>query len=451
VSEELKTMLEAQNRAWAEFRQANDARIAQLEQKGAADVVTVEKVDRIGVELDKFGDQLKALEKLASRPGRGVDEPEVLAARQRQLDEANGYLQSLAGIKGVPTAVFKDTDSLIKYGRDFGAYLKRGDAHAMAAMNEWVRQDFQIATETDGGFLVPPDLTGRMVRRLYERSDIRAIANVQNTTASELSGIEDIADIDAGWRGETDAVTDNATGSQFGRWTIQVEEMWTQPKVSTRLLADAMMDVESWLMDKIADKLARLENTAFVAGNGIRKPRGITTYPTAATSDGAGRAWGTLEYIATGYAGGFAASLATAGAGDSLFNVVQAVKPAYRRNARWVASRYTLREARKLKTTYGEYLWSPAEDMTLASGISPTLLGYQVTEAEDMPLVTTSGALCMAFGDFAEGYTIADRAGITVLRDPYTAKGYVRFYTTKRVGGGVVNFDAIKLLKSSAS
>jgi HK97 family phage major capsid protein len=446
-SETLKKLISDINADFAAFKQAHTDELAQLRKQGAADVVTSEKLERINAALSDTQTKLLALEKQATRPGfGGAADPAATLRQANRLREANGHLQSIAGLKGLTTKAFDDK-SLGEYEQAFDRYLRQG---TRADLDGFIRQDFQISTESDGGFLVPPDLSGRIIKRLFERSDIRSIASVQPTTSSELSGIDDIGDIDSGWRGETDPVNDNSTGGQFGRWAIQVEEMWTRPKISTRLLADAMLDMEAWLSGKIGDRLSRMENAAFVSGNGRNKPRGLLSYPTAASHDSTPRAWGTLEYVPTGYASDFAASSSTAGAGDSLFNLTAALKPAYRQNARWVGSRFTFAGVRKLKSTTGEYLWAPGDDKALASGIVPTLLGYPLSEAEDMPAIAAN-AFPLAFGDFQEGYQIADRAGITILRDPYTAPGYVRFYTTKRTGGGVVNFDAIKLLKIAAS
>lgn len=437
--ETLKTLIEQQLQLHDQYKAANDERLAQIEKRGAADAVTAEKVEKLSAELDRMGDNLKALEKLATRPDRGGDaDPK---ATQR-LATANLHMQALAAENGRATKVFADVAELARYEAEFGAYLRQGrDA---VDLHTWVRQDFQIAVGGDGGFLVPPDMSGRIVTRLYETSDIRGIAMVQNVTSSELMGIADTADISFWWAGEAEPDADS-TNTTLGEYQIQVEELRVQPKASLRLLADAAVNVESWLAMKIADRLARGENAAFVTGDGSKKPRGFTTYTTVATAD-ASRSWGQLQHVNTGANGAFNTTGTPATPANVLFDVQATLKPAYRANARWVANRATLAAVRKLTDADGQYLWQPS----LQVGMPATLLGHPVTEAEDMPAHTTTGALAIAFGDFREGYTIVDREGITILRDPYTSKGWVKFFTRKRVGGGVVNFDAIKFVRFSA-
>lgn len=427
----LKDLLEKQHKTFDEFKQANDERLKQLEQKGAADAVTVEKVEKLSAELDRLGDNFKALEKLATLPRRGEDR-ESIERQARGLATANLHLQSFAGLAGRPTKSF-DAEGLDKYAADFSAYLRQGDD---AALKGWHRQDFQITVDGDGGFLVPPDMAGRIVTRLYERSDMAGIVFVQATSASELEGIADTADVDAGWRGETEPVTDT-NNTQIGKYSIQVEEMWAQPKASTRLIADAAVNVETWVANKLGDRFARLQNAAIVAGDGVKKPRGFLSYPTATTAD-TSRAWGTIQRRGTGASGAIGTNPF-----DVLIDLTMDLKPSYRANARWVAARGTFAQYRKARDTTGQYLWQPP----VQAGMPATMLGYPITEAEDMPALAANSD-SLAFGDFNEGYTLVERAGFSILRDPYTQKGFVKFYATRRVGGGVVNSDAIKILRA---
>ena len=211
------------------------------------------------------------------------------------------------------------------------------------------------------------------------------------------------------------------------------------PAATLRLLDDAAVDIESWLAADMRAAFARQESAAFVSGNGVGRPKGFLAY--GAVPDGAW-AWGQLGYVATGTAGAFPA----ANPADCLLDLVFSLKAPYRRRARFVMNRLTQASVRKLKNADGDYLWQP----TLGAVLEPTLLGYPMTDCEEMPDIA-AGSLALAFGDFARGYLVVDRAGINVLRDPFTAKPYVLFYTTKRVGGGVQDFNAIKLLKFAAS
>jgi len=211
------------------------------------------------------------------------------------------------------------------------------------------------------------------------------------------------------------------------------------PAASQALLDDAVVDIEQWLADEVQGEFAAQETDAFVNGDGINKPKGFLSYAKAAE---AARAPAEIGYIATGAAGAFAA----ANPADTLLDLIYAPKQAFRANGRFVMNRKTLAQVRKFKDADGNYLWQPA----LAAGAPSTLFGYPVSEVEDMPDVGAN-AYAIAFGDFARGYLIVDRQGVRILRDPYSAKPYVLFYTTKRVGGGVQNFDAIKLLKFAAN
>ena len=251
-----------------------------------------------------------------------------------------------------------------------------------------------------------------------------------------------------GWVGEKASRADTNTPG-VGEQTIEVFEQYAQPKATQRLLDDAEVDIEAWLAGKIADILTRTENTAFVSGNGVNKPKGFLGYASAAvTTADASRDWGKLQYIATGAAGAFASPNASASRlpADVLIDLIQATKPLYRANGRFAMNRATAGAVRKLKDGDNNYLWQPS----IVAGQPDQLLGYPVSELEDMPDIA-SNTFSIAFGDFRRGYQVIDRQGIRVLRDPYTEKPFVKFYTTKRVGGDVTDFDAIKLLKFGTS
>jgi HK97 family phage major capsid protein len=271
---------------------------------------------------------------------------------------------------------------------------------------------------------------------------MRQIASVQAISTDALEGIEDLGEAGAGYAGEHAQGSDTTT-PQVGKWRIPVYIIDTEPKATQSILDDAAVDVEAWLAGKVADKFARFENAEFVAG--ATKIRGITSYTNAADS-GSGVTWGTIGYIATGTSADFGSTVATTA--DKLIDVVGLLKNAYLPNANWVTRRSVITKIRKFKigATVDHYIWQPG----LTLGAPETILGYPVKRMEDMPALA-SDSYSLAFGDFKAGYQIVDRMGIRVLRDPYTAKPYVKFYTTKRVGGGVLNFEAIKLLKFGAS
>jgi HK97 family phage major capsid protein len=321
------------------------------------------------------------------------------------------------------------------YKSAINAYFRKGEK----LMTSDETKAMQVGIDSDGGFFVHADMSGRIVTRVYDISPIRKIANVQAIGSDALEGIEDIDEADAGWVGEIAPRTDTDT-PQVGKYRIEAMEMYAQPKASQKLLDDSSVDIETWLGNKVADKFARVEGAAFVNGNGVAKPRGFTTYTTAATAD-ATRAWGQLEHVITGANGAFHTTQA-----DPLFDLIQAFKPHHLTRANWVTRRNVIGAIRKFKTTTTlEYIWQPG----LQQGQPDRLLGYPIVNAEDMPTLAT-GSLSMALGDFTEGYQIVDRLGVRVLRDPYTSKPYVVFYTIKRTGGAVLNFEAIKFIKFTA-
>ena len=216
-------------------------------------------------------------------------------------------------------------------------------------------------------------------------------------------------------------------------------ELYAMPAATSQLLDDSIVNIDQWVADEVKVTFAQQEGTAFVGGDGISKPKGFLSYPMIAQ---ASYAWGSLGYLATGVAG----ALPAANPSDRLIDLVYTLKAQYRPNARWIMSRGTQAVIRKLKDQYGDYLWQPA----LTPGGAPSLMGFPIAESEDMPAIA-AGSFSLGFGDFGRGYLIVDRVGMRILRDPFTVKPFVLFYTTKRVGGGVQDFDAIKLLKFDVS
>ncbi|MFA5120001.1 phage major capsid protein [Zavarzinia sp.] len=392
-------------RTFAAFRAENDRRLAEIETKGRADILTTDKVERLNAEVGRLTDTVAALETAYARPGQARVKARGAAAEA--------------------------------HAAAFSLFLRKGIDHELPGLE---RKAMSVISDPDGGYLVAAEMADRIVTRLQEGSPIRPIASVMTITADAVEGMLDLGEAAAGWAGEVDARSETTT-PPVALWRIPVHELYAEPRVSQKLLDDASFDVEAYLAQKVAEKMGRAENAAFVAGTGVGQPRGFTTYATAATADSA-RAWGTLQHVATGVNGGFAASAPA----DDLIELTYALKAGYRSGASFVMARATAAEVRKLKDeTSGQYLWQPG----LAAGQPASLLGYPVVEAEDMPALGNS-SLSIAFGNFREGYAIVDRQGIRTLRDPYTAKPQVKFYTTKRVGGDVLDFDAIKLMKFGA-
>ncbi|MGA9796192.1 MAG: phage major capsid protein [Rhizomicrobium sp.] len=385
--------------AFEAFKDANDARLAQIEKRGH-DVVAEEKVDRINRALD---------------------------AQQKTIDDL-----LLAGQRPVLGGESK-SQALPREKKAFDRYMRKGDAAALeskAAASE--------GTNSEGGYVVPLEIASTIDRILAKASPIRALATVQQISGSVYRKPITTVEAASGWVGETDSI------SQTGAPTIAAidfpaMELYAMPAATQPLLDDAQVDMEAWLANEVQIVFAEQEGAAFVNGTGSSQPTGFLSYTNVAD---ASWSWGNLGYIASGAAGAFASSDPT----DALINLAYAPKQGYRANGTWVMNRKTESVVRKFKDGDDNYVWAPGA----GAGQPATLLGYPVAEAEDMPDIAAN-SYAMAFGDFRRGYLVVDRVGIRILRDPYSAKPYILFYTTKRVGGGVQNFEAIKLLKFAVS
>ncbi|WP_164661244.1 phage major capsid protein [Tropicibacter sp. Alg240-R139] len=311
----------------------------------------------------------------------------------------------------------------------FNAYVRSGDDDALRGLN-MEGKSLSTSVNSDGGYLVDPQTADTVKSVLKSTASIRSIANVVNVESNSFDVLIDHTDVSAGWADETSATAETGTPS-IDRISIPLHELSALPKASQRLLDDSAFDIEGWLAGRIADKFARAEADAFVNGDGADKPRGFLNH-TAVENDS--WSWGNIGYVASGVAGGVDA--------DDIVDLVYALGAQYRANGAFVMNSKTAGLIRKLKDADGRFLWSDG----LAAAEPARLMGYPVVIAEDMPDAGTD-SYSVAFGDFAAGYTVAERPDLRVLRDPFSAKPHVLFYATKRVGGDVSDFAAIKLLK----
>ncbi len=325
------------------------------------------------------------------------------------------------------------TEAGAPHKKAFNTYVRSGDDDGLRGL-ELEGKALSSAVNSDGGYLVDPQTSETVKSVLNTTASIRAIASVVNVEATSYDVLVDHTDVGAGWATEASTIAESDT-PQIDRITVQLHELSALPKASQRLLDDAAFDIEGWLAGRIADKFARAEAGAFINGDGIDKPKGFLVH---AAVDNDVWAWGNLGYVPTGVAGEVTA--------DSIVDVVYALGAQYRANASFVMNSKTAGLVRKLKDMDGRFLWSDG----LAAGEPARLMGYPVLIAEDMPDAGTD-EFAMAFGDFASGYTIAERPDLRILRDPFSAKPHVLFYATKRVGGDVSDFAAIKLLKFGTS
>ena len=386
-------------RAFGSFKETNDERLGQIERHMTADGVTIDKLERISRALD---DQQRVVDELALKQAR----PELGGS----LPRSAAQLQHKAA---------------------FETYVRKGETATLANLEA---KALSTGSNPDGGYLVPAETERAVMQALKDISPIRAIAGVRQVSGAVYKKPFSTTGFGTGWVGET-AARPETTTSTLAELTFPTMELYAMPAATGSLLDDSAVNIDEWIAEEVRAAFAEQEAAAFVNGNGTNKPRGFLDYPKIAN---AGWTWGNIGYLATGVSGGFAASNPS----DQLIDLVYAVRSGYRANAHWVMNRSTQAEIRKLKDADGNYIWQPAAQ----PGAAPTLMGFQIAEAEDMPDIAAN-SYGLAFGDFARGYLIVDRVGIRILRDPYSAKPYVLFYTTKRVGGGVQDFDAIKLLK----
>jgi HK97 family phage major capsid protein len=315
----------------------------------------------------------------------------------------------------------------------FDAYLRSGDDGGLRGL-VLEGKALNTAVAADGGYLVDPQTAATIRSALKSSASIRSIANVVTVEATTFDVLIDHSDVGTGWATESGSIAESAT-PQIDRISIPLNELSAMPKASQRLLDDSAFDIEGWLAERIADKFARAEAQSFISGDGVDKPKGFLAHP--AVADGAWT-WGNLGYVATGNAGDFA----TTNASDAVVDLVYALDSTYRANGSFVMNSKTAGAVRKMKDADGRFLWADG----LQAGEPARLMGYPVLVAEDMPDIAAN-AYAIAFGDFRSGYTIAERPDLRVLRDPFSAKPYVLFYASKRVGGDVSDFAAIKLLK----
>lgn len=433
---EFKTLLDKQGEAFEAFK-------ATHEELKKNDALTADKLARIEKSLDsaveakaaleaKIAAEQKEREELEARINRmGVKATgEEAARRELEIKAHNAVLESHNAEKKERFAPL-DEKGYDEYKAAHSRYLRKGDRLLTA---EEVKT-LSVGSDPDGGYFVTPDTTGRIVRKVYETSPIRQIASVQAISTDALEGIEDLGEAGAGYAGEQAQGSDTTT-PQVGKWRIPVYWIDTEPKTTQQLLDDAFVDVEGWLAGKVSDKLGRFENSEFV--NGATNIRGFASYDTAADS-GSGVDWGKIGYVKSGASADFVA--AASFPADKIFDLIGLLKEAYLPNARFVTRRSVITKMRKLKDTTGAFLWQPS----LVMGNPESFAGYPITRAEDVPALAAN-SLSLWFGDFGAAYQIVDRQGIRVLRDNLTSKPFVKFYTTKRTGGGIVNFEAIKAM-----
>jgi HK97 family phage major capsid protein len=356
---------------------------------------------------------------------------EKVARIEQRLDELT--------LKNARPSLDRDDAALTRDAREhkaaFHAYVRNGESGNLRQLEV---KALSIGSNPDGGYTVPVEIEREIGRRLTAISPIRGIAGVREISGNVYRKPFMVTGPAVGWVGETDARPQTNTPT-LDALNFPAMELYAMPAATSALLEDSAVNIDEWLASEVEQAFAVQEGAAFVNGDGTNKPKGFLSYTNVAN---ASWSWGNIGYVASGAAGAFP----TTDPSDVLIDLIYAVKAGYRQNGTFVMNRKTQGQVRKFKDEGGNYLWQPPA----ANGSRTTLMTFPLIEAEDMPDVGAN-SYSIAFGDFRRGYLVVDRAGVTVLRDPFTAKPYVLFYTTKRVGGGVQDFDAIKLLKFAAS
>ena len=404
--------------AFEEYKKTNDQRIEAIKAGNSTSDLDAKlaKMDSAIDQLTEVKAKLEKMETKLARPGAFGDK------QDRESPEAVEYKAALLDWIRSPT----DQARMQKAAQA----QKALEAKSTATVT---------STGSAGGFALPEQIERAIARIGVDISPMRQIATVRTVGTPDYKELFDVNGAGFEWIGETDTRAQTNTpdlaevAPTFGMASAK-------PQASEESLDDLFFNVEDWLISSAAETIYAGEGAAFVSGNGTKKPTGFLAGPTPVATADASRAFGTLQYIASGQA----AALPTSA--DIFLDMVYALRARYRANAKWVTSKLVLASLRKYKDTTNQYLWQPS----LASGQPDMFLGYGVVEAEDMPAVG-AGAFSLAFGDFKEGYLIADRVGMRITRDEITTPGYVKFYVRKRVGGKIRNSQAIKLLKIAAT
>jgi HK97 family phage major capsid protein len=405
MDDEIKKLVEAQNKAFEAFKEKHAAEIkAGTDEAKAA-------TQKVSDELAKISKDLKSK----------LEEIETLAARKAMGD----------GQKGA-------TPEMVEYKSGLFGYIRTGEEKGLRDLE---KKAMTSGTNPDGGYTVHPEYDTAIDRVARRTIAMRQIATVRQINSRSLKKLVTTSGASVGgWGNEN--TTPSATGiPALAELEFTPGTLWAEPQVSRELLEDSDINIESYLADEVGIAYAEQENGVYVTGSGVNKPKGWQSYSIVAD---ASYAWGSIGYIASGGAGAFASTNPT----DNFINLMHALKPVYRPGAVWVMNDATLGTVRKFKDGQGNYILMPSKDVV--GGFTEMLLGKPIVSDDDMPVVA-SNSYSVAFGDFKRGYLIVERTGTQVIRDELTAKPNVKFYHRRRVGGGVQNFEAIKVMKMASS
>lgn len=385
--------------AFEEFKKTNNNRLKTIESKRNVDPLIEQKLQNLSENIDHNTQRLRLLENVQGRPAA----------------------------ENIPSS----TDQSHK--KAFLEYIKKGVENPLHLFEQ---KSLSVGNDADGGYSVPVSIAAGLHQTLQASSTFRSIARTMTISSNSVEMLVDKDSAEVGWVTETQDRQETKT-PELIKIRIPVHEMYARPRATQKLLDDSQINIEEWLVKKISEKMERVENEAFIHGDGVGKPTGILKYPLSENSE-----WGKIQTVSTGVIGGFAEE----DPADALVLLMNCLKTSYLKGASWIMPRSALAAVRLLKNADGAYIWQPS----LQLGVPQMLLGYPIHVIDVMPnLENGKKTVSILFGNFKEGYQIVDRQGIRVLRDPFSAKPYVEFYVTRRVGGEVINFDAIKALSFS--
>lgn len=389
--------------------------------------------EAIGKKFDEFkviND--KRIDGLVEEKGKLSAQVETLNGKLSELDELKSSLeQELLALKRPGGG--GNTKAAAEHKSAFMNFVRKGKDDGLAELQQ---KALQTTVDSDGGFAVPEELDRTILELLRNVSPMRQVCGKMTISTSDYKKLVNLGGAGSGWVGEVADRPETGTPT-LAQIAAVMGEIYANPQATQTSLDDMFFDAEAWLNGEVATEFSEKEGSAFLLGDGTNKPKGLLAYAMDLASDKT-RAFGKLQNVKSGTAGDFDA--------DDLIKLLYTLNKGYRANANWMMATMTLFKVRTFKdATTGAYIWQPG----LQAGQPSSLLGYGIAENEDMPAVAAD-ANAVAFGDYKRAYTIVDRLGTRVLRDPYTNKPNVGFYTTKRVGGMLTDSRAAKVLTLSA-
>jgi HK97 family phage major capsid protein len=410
---EIQKAIEASNKSFEDFKALNEKSLKEVASGNAA------RADELKKQMEGYFTEVQAMKTVIETLEAKAKRPAILSVNGQPINETEAeHKAAFFGPNG---------------------FMRKGNENGLMAL-EQKAMAWSTSAGADGGYAVPKVIDPAIAALAVNISPIRQLAEVVQVSTPQYHKLMNLRGTASGWVAETAART-ATTSPTMADIQPTFGELYANLQITQQLLDDAFFNVEQWAAEQITTEFARAEGAAFITGNGTNQPTGFLAGTPLATADGV-RAFGTIQYTPTGVAGNWAAS----NPGDSLITLVSQMKAAYRQGSTFVTNKAALFAIAAFKDSGGRYIFNPIAQ----PGVPQTILNYPVVEAEDMPAIAAN-SFSVAFGNFKQGYLIADRIGMRMLRDPFSNKPYIGFYVTKRLGGIVTNSEAIKVLKFAVS